>query len=50
MLKKEKPMLSVAALIQAHGKLWDRTFAGKIHRIERAVIIVVGKVAQLSVH
>lgn len=28
MLKKEKPMLSVAALIQAHGKLWDRQFAG----------------------
>lgn len=28
MLKKEKPMLSVAAIIQSQGKLWDRTFAG----------------------
>lgn len=30
MLKKEKPMLSVAAVIQAQGKMWDRTFAGNI--------------------
>lgn len=30
MLKKEKPMLSVAAIIQSQGKLWDRTFAGKV--------------------
>ncbi len=29
MMKKEKPMLSVADLIQAQGK-WDRSFAGKI--------------------
>lgn len=29
MLKKEKPMLSVAAIIQSQGKLWDRSFAGK---------------------
>ncbi|XP_055706545.1 protein ultraspiracle isoform X2 [Phlebotomus papatasi] len=28
MMKKEKPMLSVAAIIQAQGKLWDRSFAG----------------------
>ena len=31
MIKKEKPMLSVAALIQAQGKqFWDRNYAGKI--------------------
>uniref|UniRef100_A0A1L8DHL9 Nuclear receptor subfamily 2 group B member 4 n=1 Tax=Nyssomyia neivai TaxID=330878 RepID=A0A1L8DHL9_9DIPT len=28
MMKKDKPMLSVAAIIQAQGKLWDRSFAG----------------------
>lgn len=28
MMKKEKPMLSVADLIQAQGK-WDRSYAGK---------------------
>lgn len=28
MIKKEKPMLSVADLIQSQGKLWDRTLAG----------------------
>lgn len=27
-MKKEKPMLSVADLIQAQGK-WDRSYAGK---------------------
>lgn len=36
MLKKEKPMLSVAALIQAHGKLWDRTFAGNLQGNRRS--------------
>lgn len=29
MLKKDKPMLSVADIIQAQGKVWDRPFSGK---------------------
>lgn len=39
MLKKEKPMLSVAALIQAHGKLWDRQFAGN----EEGLVITLSR-------
>lgn len=45
MLKKEKPMLSVAALIQAHGKLWDRQFAGN----EEGLVITLTKVERISV-
>lgn len=36
MMKKEKPMLSVAALIQAQGK-WDRTFAGNYYGVSRNI-------------
>lgn len=31
MIKKDKPMLSVADIIQAQGKVWDRPFSGKCH-------------------
>lgn len=30
MLKKDKPMLSVADIIQAQGKVWDHHFSGKL--------------------
>lgn len=31
MLKKDKPMLSVADIIQSQGKVWDRPFSGKLN-------------------
>lgn len=36
MLKKEKPMLSVADIIQSQGKIWDRSFTGK-YKINNSV-------------
>lgn len=40
MLKKDKPMLSVADIIQAQGKIWDRSFSGKCKSISKALISV----------
>lgn len=39
-MKKEKPMLSVAALIQAQGK-WDRTFSGNNKKNYKKICIML---------